>query len=32
MEEEPEFLKGHGRAIMDLSPVKIVKVGGRALL
>ena len=28
VEEEPEFLKGHGRAVMDLSPVKIVKVGG----
>ena len=27
VEEEPEFLKGHGRAVMDLSPVKIVKVG-----
>lgn len=25
VEEEPEFLKGHGRAVMDLSPVKIVK-------
>lgn len=25
-EEEPPFLTGHGRAMLDLSPVKIVKV------
>jgi len=26
VEEEPPFLKGHGRAGMDLSPIRIVKV------
>ena len=26
VEEEPAFLKGHGRTALDLSPVKIVKV------
>ena len=26
VEEEPPFLKGHGRIGFDLSPVKIVKV------
>ena len=26
VEEEPEFLKGHGRVGMDMSPMKIVKV------
>lgn len=25
-EEEPPFLKGHGRTGLDLSPIKIVKV------
>ena len=25
-EEEPPFLKGHGRQGVDLSPIKIVKV------
>ena len=27
VEEEPPFLKGRGRAGMDLSPIRIVKVG-----
>ena len=26
VEEEPEFLKGHGRIGLELSPIKIVKV------
>jgi len=26
VEEEPPFLKGHGRSGMDLSPIRIVKV------
>jgi len=31
VEEEPPFLKGHGRAGMDLSPIRIVKVQCNAI-